>query len=300
MPSAEESDMKVHLIDGTYELFRAYFGAPKSRAADGREVGAARGLLRSLGALLRQPDCTHVAIAFDHVIESFRNDLFAGYKTGEGIEPDLWSQFPLAEEVAHALGIVVWPMIEFEADDALATAAARFEKLESVEQVCICTPDKDLAQCVRGDRVVLLDRMRDRMIDEAGVREKWGVEPGSIPDFLALMGDSADGIPGIPRWGQKSSATLLAQYGHIERIPEAETDWTVNVRGAKSLAINLAARRDDALLYKRLATLREDVPLSEKLDDLKWRGARRTKLVPVSEAIGDPRAAQRIDTWRPE
>ncbi|MDE0911286.1 MAG: flap endonuclease, partial [Myxococcota bacterium] len=196
--------MNLHLIDGTYELYRSYFGAPKTRGPGGVEVGAVRGLLRSMIALLRQNEVTHVAIAFDHVIESFRNDMFDGYKTGEGIEPELWAQFPLAERAAAALGLVVWPMVDFEADDALATAVERFGKHKSVERIYICSPDKDLAQCVEGERVVLFDRMRDRIIDEKGVHEKWGVGPGSIPDLLALMGDSADGIPGIPRWGQKS------------------------------------------------------------------------------------------------
>jgi len=193
---------------------------------------------------------------------------------------------------------VVWPMREFEADDALASAAARFSEIRSVEQVCLCSPDKDLAQCVRGQRVVLLDRMRERVIDEPGVHEKWGVGPASIPDFLALMGDKADGIPGIPRWGQKSSASVLATYGSIEAIPDSADDWEVKVRGAKSLAAQLAEHREDALLYKRLATLREDVPLEEEIDDLEWRGARRSELEQVAEEIGDTRAPERFSRWR--
>ena len=290
--------MQLHLIDGTYELFRAYFGAPPALGADGVEIGAARGLLRGMAALLREPACTHIAIAFDHVIESFRNDLFEGYKTGEGLEPELLGQFEIAEEVALALGITCWPMREFEADDAIATAAARYARDPRIEQVRLCSPDKDLAQCVRGERVVLVDRMRDRVIDEAGVREKWGVGPGSIPDWLGLVGDRADGIPGIPRWGQKSSAAVLAVYESIEAIPASETEWSLAVRGAKTLAANLAAERDAALLYKRLAILREDVPLEEDLDDLAWRGARRDLLAPLAVRLRDERILERIERWQ--
>lgn len=289
--------MNLHLIDGTYELFRAYYGAPGS-VVDGREVGATHGLLRSLMALLREPGCTHLAIAFDHVIESFRNDLFGGYKTGDGMDADLWAQFPLAEEMAGAFGLVVWPMVEFEADDALASAAARYAEDPQVERIHLCSPDKDLAQCVRGDRVVLLDRMRKRTFDEPGVVEKWGVSPASIPDLLALMGDSADGIPGIPRWGAKSSATVLAHYERIEAIPEDPETWQVKVRGAKSLAVNLNEARDDALLYKRLATLREDVPLKESVADLEWRGADAEALAAVAEKIGATRTIERVDRFR--
>lgn len=292
--------MQIHLIDGTFELYRAYYGAPPAQAPDGREVGATRTLLRSMAALLRSEACTHAAIAFDHVIESFRNDLFDGYKTGEGIDPDLFAQFPLAEAAAEALGMVVWPMTEFEADDALATGAERWGRASSVERIVICSPDKDFAQCVSGDRVVLWDRIRDRIIDEAGVVEKWGVSPGSIPDLLALMGDSADGIPGIPRWGLKSSSTLLAEYGTIEAIPPDPADWSVRVRGAAGLAAQLEPARDAAALYKRLATLRRDVPLAEKLPDLRWRGARRKKLEALAESIGDTRLVDRITTWHPD
>ena len=290
--------MKVHLIDGTYELFRAYYGAPPSTDPTGQPVGGARGLLRSLVALLNQPDTTHVAIAFDHVIESFRNDLFAGYKTGDGMDPDLFSQFSLAEEVARALGLVVWPMVEFEADDALATAAARFASLDQVDQIFLASPDKDLAQCVRGRRVVMLDRMREREIDEDGVREKWGVAPASIPDLLALMGDSADGIPGIPRWGAKSCAKVLQAYPHIDQIPDDSEAWTCNVRGAAGLAKNLAAEREAAELYRRLATLRIDVPLKEGLEDLAWQGARREAMEALCERFRDPRPLERISLWR--
>jgi 5'-3' exonuclease len=290
--------MQIHLIDGTYELYRSFYGAPSATAPDGQEVGGTRGLLRSLAALLRQADCTHIAIAFDHVIESFRNDLFDGYKTGDGIDPELHAQFPLAEAAAEALGITVWPMVDFEADDAIATGAARWSAASSVDRVLICSPDKDFAQCVEGDRIVLWDRMRDKIINEAGVAEKWGVSPGSIPDLLALMGDSADGIPGIPRWGQKSSATLLAEYRHIEAIPSDCADWSVPVRGAAGLSNQLEENREEALLYKRLATLRRDVPLEEKLVDLRWRGARRKKLEALAASIGDTRLMDRITEWR--
>ena len=286
--------MKIHLVDGTYELFRAYYGAPPAKAPDGREVGATRGLMRSLLALLGEADVTHVAVAFDHVVESFRNDLFDGYKTGEGIDEKLLSQFPLAERATEALGLVTWPMVEFEADDALATAAARWGKARSVDQVVLCSPDKDLAQCVRGERVVLWDRMRQRVIDEAGVHEKWGVGPSSIPDYLALVGDAADGIPGIPRWGAKSSATVLAAYGTLEAIPEDESDWTVKVRGAKSLATNLREARGEADLFKTLATLRTDVPLAEKPSDLRWRGAKREELEPLCRELGAERLLERL------
>jgi 5'-3' exonuclease len=290
--------LDVHLIDGTYELFRSFYGAPGARGPAGNEVGAARGLLRSLIALLREPGTTHVAIAFDHVIESFRNDLFAGYKTGDGIEPELLAQFGLAEEVASALGLVVWPMIEFEADDALATAAARFAKSKRVDRVLLCSPDKDLAQCVIGTRIVLLDRMRERIIDEAGVTEKWGVGPDSIPDLLALMGDSADGIPGVPRWGAKSCAAVLSEYRSIEKIPADPEKWRVKVRGAATLARTLVEHLDDALLYRRLATLRTDAPIEEKVDDLLWTGADRAALESVCDKLGDRRTLERIDRWR--
>jgi len=269
--------MKVHLVDGTYELFRAYFGAPPENAADGQPVGAVRGLERSLAALLREDGVTHVAVAFDHVIESFRNDLFDGYKTGEGVPEDLMAQFHPAEDAARALGVVVWPMVEFEADDALATAAHRFAALPEVDQVVVCSPDKDFAQCVRGTRVVTLDRMRRRLFDEEGVKEKFGVPPASIPDWLALVGDDADGIPGVPRWGAKSAAVVLARYGRIEAIPDRERDWDVAVRGAAALAESLRAHREAASLYRTLATLRTDVPLAEDLEGLRYRGARKAR-----------------------
>jgi 5'-3' exonuclease len=220
------------------------------------------------------------------VIESFRNELFAGYKTGEGIEPELWAQFPLAERVTRGLGVVTWSMVEFEADDALATAAWRFADHPGVEQVVICSPDKDLAQCVRADRIVLLDRRRQQQLDETGVRDKLGVAPASIPDWLALVGDSADGIPGIPRWGAKSAAAVLGRWQHLESIPDDPADWDIRVRGAKSLAGELASRRTDAMLYRRLATLRADVPLAEDLDALRWRGPDAPALAALAAELG--------------
>jgi 5'-3' exonuclease len=264
--------MQVHLVDGTFELFRAYYGSPASTSSDGREVGAVRGLLRSLLALLGERDATHVAIAFDHVIESFRNELYPGYNTGEGMDPVLFAQFGLAEDACRALGLVTWPMVEFECDDALAAAAARFNLVPDVERVVICSPDKDLAQCVRGTRVVCLDRMRRKVLDEDGVVAKFGVKPLSMPDWLALVGDSADGYPGIPRWGAKSAAAVLAFYEHLDAIPTDSADWRVKVRGAAALAAELAARPAEARLYRQLATLRTDVPLAEPLAALRWRG----------------------------
>lgn len=289
--------MLVHLVDGTYELFRSYFGAPKA-LHDGREVGATRGIMRSLLSLLREDGVTHVAVAFDTVIESFRNDLFPGYKTGEGVPEDLMSQFPLAERAAEALGLVVWRMVEFECDDALATFAARASTDPAVEQVVICSPDKDLTQCVRGSRIVCYDRLRRKMIDEAGVAEKFGVPPSSIPDWLALVGDDADGIPGVPRWGARSAATVLAHYGHVEAIPDEATKWKVNVRGAAALAESLRNHRIEVALYRTLATLRTDVPLAESVDDLRWRGAVRPALEAVCRETADDDLVGRIDRWR--
>lgn len=277
----------VHLVDATYELFRAHFGAPAAQDPAGREVGAARGLLRSLNALLRDHQVTHVACAFDHVIESFRNDLFDGYKTGEGVPPELLAQFPLAERAAEALGVLTYAMVEMEADDALATAAARLDAEPEVERVVLCSPDKDLAQCVVGDRVVCWDRARDRTMDERGVWEKFGVAPRSIPDYLALVGDTADGIPGVPRWGPKSASTLLARYETLDRIPEDAGEWEVGVRGAASLAGSLAEHRAQARLYRVLATLRRDAPIDASLDALRWRGARRQPLSQLCLELGE-------------
>jgi 5'-3' exonuclease len=252
--------MQIHLIDGTYELFRSFYGAPPQRNALGREVGAARALCRSLAGFVGSGAATHVAVAFDTVIESFRNRLFHGYKTGEGIDPDLYTQFPLAERVTRALGLVTWPMVEFEADDALATFASRAAEDPRVERVLLCTPDKDLTQCVRGERVVLYDRYKKVVLDEDGVVEKFGVRPESIPDYLALVGDTADGIPGVPRWGAKSASALLARFQHLDRIPDDPELWGVAPRGREALARSLSAHRKEAELYRTLATLRLDVP----------------------------------------
>ena len=290
--------MRLHLVDGTYELFRAHFGAPSATSPSGMEVGATRGLLRSLFSLVGEEAVSHAACAFDHVIESFRNDLFDGYKRGDGVPEELMAQFPLGERAAHALGIVVWSMVEFEADDALATGAERWGSAAGVEQVLLCTPDKDLAQCVRGTRIVCFDRMRRRILDEPGVVAKFGVPPASIPDWLGLVGDDADGIPGVPRWGGKTAATLLARYGHVDLIPDDETTWDVAVRGAASLARSLRERRDEAALYVRLATLRTDVPLSEDIEDLRWRGARRVELTELCREIGDVEFPDRVSLWR--
>jgi 5'-3' exonuclease len=286
--------MRVHLVDGTYELFRAWFGAPGATSPEGREVGATRGFLRSLAAMLRSDEVTHVACAFDQTVESFRNELFEGYKTGEGLEPDLLGQFPLAERASQALGVVTWPMVEFEADDALASGTAKFRDAPGVEQVLICSPDKDLTQCVSGTKVVTLDRRREIVLDEDGVRAKFGVSPRSIPDYLALVGDAADGIPGIPRWGAKSASRVLAKWAHIENIPEDHERWGVEVRGAATLAENLRSRRQDALLYRKLATLRTDVPIDESLSDLRWRGPKRADLEALCLEIGERALLDRI------
>ena len=278
--------MKLHLVDGTYELFRSYFAMPGEKAPDGRPVGAIRGLVQTMLALLREDGVTHVGCAFDHVVESFRNDLFEGYKTGAGVPEDLMVQFPLAERAMAALGVVVWPMTEFEADDAIATAVHRWADGPDVEQVVICSPDKDMTQMVRSSHVVCLDRRRKMVTDEDGVRQKFGVEPRSIPDYLALVGDSADGIPGIPRWGAKTTALVLDRYQHIEQIPDAWEDWEVGPRGGRAIAASLAERRADAMLYKRLATLRVDVPLLEELEQLRWRGAFTDEYRVFCEGLG--------------
>jgi 5'-3' exonuclease len=286
--------VQVHLIDGTFELFRAYFAVPKSQNGAGVEVGAARGLLRSFAALVGSGEVTHVACAFDHVIESFRNELFDGYKTGDGIDPDLYSQFGLAERVTRALGIVTWPMIDFEADDAIATACARFVSEPEVTRVVIASPDKDLTQCVLGEKVVCWDRLRNTRLDAAGVVTKFGVAAESIPDYLALVGDTADGIPGIPRWGAKSASSVLAQYRHLENIPSDVGAWSVKVRGAEALSQSLEAMREQSLLYRRLATLRCDVPLLETLDDLRWRGAPEAELTALCEELGETGVVERL------
>ncbi|MEX2222495.1 MAG: 5'-3' exonuclease H3TH domain-containing protein [Candidatus Rokuibacteriota bacterium] len=264
--------MVVHLIDGTYELFR-YFLSPAAvfdRSAP-PELRAVRGVVASILGML-EGSATHLGVATDHVIGSFRNALWPGYKTGEGIDPVLYAQFQPLEEALSALGVVVWPMVELEADDALAAAAALAAADPRVDQVVVCTPDKDLAQCVRGERVVQLDRRRREVRDEAEVRRKFGVPPASIPDWLALVGDSADGYPGLPGWGAASAATVLARYGHLEHIPPLATEWDVSVRGAARLAATLTAQRERALLFRTLATLRADAPIGTDVDGLRWTG----------------------------
>ncbi len=263
--------MKLHLIDGTFELFRAHYSKAGSRTApDGADVKATYGMLRSTLALLDQPEVTHVAAAFDTVIESFRNDMFAGYKTGAGVDPALLAQFDLAEEVLAAAGVTVWGMVEFEADDAIATAALRW--MDDVEQVVIASPDKDMMQCIVGDRVVAWDRIRDRWFDERAVIEKFGVPPEAIPDYLALVGDTADGIPGLPGWGAKSTAAVLSRFGRLDLIPDHVGDWGFSVRSAPMLATVLREHRTEVNLYRTPTTLRRDVPLVETLDDLEWKG----------------------------
>lgn len=292
--------MKIHLIDGTYELFRNHFGAPPKKSPDGQEVGATLGLLRSLLMLLTSPGVTHVAVAFDHVIESFRNELYDGYKTSEGVDPQLLAQFPLVEAGVSALGVVVWPMIEFEADDAIASAVKRFKKSKSVEQILIGSPDKDLSQLVSGDRIVCWDRRRELLIDEPAVVEKFGVPPPSIPDWLALVGDSADGYPGVPGWGAKSASLVLARYGHLEAIPPDPAAWQVpSISAGRSLGLSnsLAEHRKEAFLFRQLAMLREDVPLKEKLADLKWLGAYE-RFKEFCQQLGDEKIPLRIPRWR--
>ncbi|MEJ7731243.1 MAG: 5'-3' exonuclease H3TH domain-containing protein [Polyangiaceae bacterium] len=285
---------RIHLVDATYELFRYWFAVPPAKAPDGREVGATRGVMTTLLYMCREEGATHVACATDHVVRSFRNDLYDGYKTELGVHADLLAQFPLLEEAIVHLGMVCWPMVEFEADDALATGAARFAA--EAEQVLIATPGKDLAQCVRGTHVIMLDRRRKKTMDEEGVREKFGVLPASIADYLALVGDSADGYPGIPGWGERSAATLLSRWGTIEAIPAEVGKWEVKVRGADRLAASLAERYDEALLYKRLATLREDVPLTETFADLEWKGA-RPSLRDFCARIGFESVLPRVHRW---
>ena len=288
--------MKIHLVDGTYELFRGFYGPPPKKAPDGREVGATLALLRSMLTLVSDEGATHVGVAFDHVVESFRNDLFPGYKTGAGIDPDLYAQFSLAEEALSALGLVIWPMVEFEADDAIATAVARFQNEPGISQVVICSPDKDLAQLVSGERVVCWDRRRGLTYDEAAVIAKYGVAPVSIPDWLALTGDSADGIPGVPAWGAKSAAALLSRFGHIEAIPGDIAGWGLPAGRARRLLENLDAHRAQARLYRHLATLRQDVPFDETLSDLEWRGA-RPEFRDFCAKLGAADLAARVPRW---
>lgn len=271
--------MEIYLIDGTYELFRHYYALPSARDREGNEIGAVRGVLTSLLSLLKS-GVTHIAVATDHVIESFRNDLWAGYKTGEGVDPDLLAQFPVLEETLRAAGIVVWPMVEFEADDALASAAALAGADPRVDRVIICTPDKDLAQSVQGARIVQLNRRTRVTLDEKGVVQKFGVSPESIPDYLALVGDAADGYPGLPGWGAKSSAAILAKFLRLEAIPPSASDWHVNVANATALAATFTLEREAAFLFRTLATLRTDIPLFDDVAELKWAGP-----TPALEAV---------------
>jgi 5'-3' exonuclease len=271
--------MELFFIDGTYELFRHYYAVPSARDRQGREVAAVRGVLASVLGMIKG-GATHVAVATDHVIESFRNQLWPGYKTSEGVEPDLLAQFPLLEEVLVAAGIVVWPMVEFEADDALAAAAAAAAKDARVERIVICTPDKDLAQSVTGTRVVQLNRRTQVTLDEQGIIQKFGVPPSSIPDYLALVGDSADGYPGLKGWGAKSSSAVLARFGHLEAIPKDCREWHVNVASAGALAATLSRDWENALLFRKLATLRTDIPLFDDVEQLRWNGPK-----PEFEAI---------------
>jgi 5'-3' exonuclease len=267
--------MDVHLIDGTYELFRHFFAVPPALDVNGQEVGAVRGVLHSVLSMIERGS-THLGVATDHVIESFRNDLYPGYKTSAGVPSELLSQFPILEDALEAMGVLVWPMVHFEADDALASAAAKATLDENVNQVVICTPDKDLGQCVVGTRVIQLDRRRNIVRDEAGVVAKFGVIPESIPDYLALVGDSADGFPGLPGWGQKAASQTLSRYLHIEGIPVDWREWDRSIRNASTLSATLQDYRDDALLFRTLATLRLDVPVYDTLEDLLWKGPRES------------------------
>jgi 5'-3' exonuclease len=292
--------VQIHLVDATYELFRSFYAPrPRISAPDGRDVGAVVGLMYTLLTLLRDEGATHVGCATDHVIRSFRNDLYDGYKTDAGVPRELLAQFPLAERAMEALGLVVWPMVEFEADDALATAANRWAGASGIDRVVICTPDKDLAQCVRGETVVMLDRRRNNTIDEAGVAAHWGVRPGSIPDYLALVGDSADGFPGLPGWGARSAAAVLARFEHLETIPENVADWHVDVRSAGRLNATLRDRWSEAQLFRHLATLATDAPLPQRNpDDLLWRGAPRREFTALCAELGQPRLAERPHLWQ--
>jgi len=265
--------MDVNLIDGTYELFRHYYAIPTAQDVNGREIGAVRGVLRSVLSMIEQ-GATHIGVATDHVVESSRNDLYAGYKTSAGVPPELLSQFPVLEEALEAMGVVAWPMVEFEADDALASAADKAARDDRVRQVIICTPDKDLAQCVRGTRVVQLDRRRGILRDEAGVEAKFGVKPESIPDYLAVLGDSADGFPGIKSWGEKAAAAVLSRYLHFENIPRDWRKWDPSIGNARRLATSLFDSWDEALLFRKLATLRLDAPVFASVGDLRWNGPR--------------------------
>ena len=296
--------MQVHLVDATYELFRAHFSPrPPVLGRDGMVLSGVSGIVEQLCFLLREQGATHVGCAHDRVIRSFRNDLYAGYKTGDGVDPALLAQFPVAEAAIEALGLVLWPMVEWEADDAIAAAAERFAADQRVEQVIICTPDKDMAQCVRGDRVVLWDRRRDLVYDEDGVRAKWGVPPSGVADRLALVGDAADGFPGLPGWGDKSAAAVIARYGSLEQVPAEAGAWDVpGLRGAPALAATLRERMDDALLFRDLARLRTavdgvEIP-QQDVDELRWDGADRERWTAFCDEWGLARLRDRPHRWR--
>lgn len=265
--------MDVHLIDGTYELFRHFFAVPAAKDVNGQEIGAVRGVLTSVLSMI-EGGATHLGVATDHVVESFRNELYPGYKTSEGVEPELLSQFPILEEALAAMGVVVWPMVDFEADDALASAARKAAQDDRVGRVFICTPDKDLAQCVVGTRVVQLDRRQNILRDEAGVVEKFGVKPESIPDYLAVVGDSADGFPGVRGWGAKAASSVLSHYLHLEDVPKDWREWDSSIKKARGLSESLFGSWDDALLFRTLATLRFDAPVFDAVEDLRWKGPR--------------------------
>ncbi len=295
--------MQLHLVDATYELFRAHFSPrPPVRGRGGMVLSGVSGLVEQLCRLLSDQGATHVGCATDRVIRSFRNDRYAGYKTDAGVPPELLAQFPVAEAAIEALGLALWPMVEFEADDAIAAASDRFAADPRVDRILVCTPDKDLAQCVRGDRVVLWDRRRDIVYDEAGVRAKWGVPPESVPDRLALVGDAADGFPGLPGWGDRSAAAVLARYRHLEDIPADAAAWDVAVRGAAGLAATLRERFEDALLFRDLATLRttaDGVPIPQDgAEQLRWPGADRARWTAFCAEWGLPRLAGRPPRWR--
>jgi 5'-3' exonuclease len=289
--------VKLHLVDATFELFRAYYSRPEEHAPDGRPVNAVRGLIESMLSLLREDDLTHVAAATDHVIESWRNDVYPPYKSSVGMDPALLAQFDDAERALRALGITTWAMVEDEADDAIAAGVAQLGDDPRIEQVVICSVDKDLAQCVRGERVVLRDRMRTITYDEAGVVAKFGVRPESIPDYLALVGDSSDGYPGLPGWGSKSAAAVLAKFSHLEAIPASPLEWDVPLRNAVRLAATLQQQHGDALLYRRLATLNVDAAISGDLDSLAWRGAPREAFLALCDELGFDRIRERVHRW---
>ena len=292
--------MKLHLVDATFELFRAYYSRPPRSAPDGRPVNAVQGLVDSMLSLLREPDVTHVGAATDYVIESWRNDVFPAYKSSAGLDPTLLAQFRDAERALVALGMKVWPMVPDEADDAIATAVERFAGDPRLGEIVVCSVDKDLAQLVDDRRIVLRDRMRKVTYDEAGVVEKFGVRPESIPDYLALVGDSSDGYPGLPGWGAKSAAAVLSRFGHLEGIPPSVLDWELDIRNASRLAATLAERRDEALLYRHLATLKRDSDLGETtrtLDDLEWHGVPRASFVGLCEELGFDTVRERVHRW---